>query len=97
MDNNFETVAPIAFLYERDTERSRMISRELRKFYLKDQPLTNASLSGLGEVSSAIELLKHTEAHYDCLKSDYICLDVWQRFCSELNMVIRNIILSVYS
>jgi hypothetical protein len=34
-----------------------MISRELRKFYLKDQTLTNGSLSSLGEVSSAIELL----------------------------------------
>jgi hypothetical protein len=59
MDKNFDTVAPIAFLYERNTERSRMISRKLRKFYLKDQPLTNASLSSLGEVSSAAELLKY--------------------------------------
>jgi hypothetical protein len=59
MDKNFDTVAPIIFGYERNTERSRMISRELRKFYLKDQPLTNASLSSLGEVSSPTELLKH--------------------------------------
>ncbi|PNF24245.1 Esterase FE4 [Cryptotermes secundus] len=52
MDKNFDTVAPIVFIYERNTERSRMISRELRKFYLKDQPLTNASLSSLGELIS---------------------------------------------
>jgi hypothetical protein len=51
MENNFDYVAPIAFGYERGTERSHKISQELRKFYLKDQPLNNASLSGLGEVS----------------------------------------------
>jgi hypothetical protein len=55
MDKNFNYVAPIAFLYERDTARSHMISRRLRRFYLKGQPLTNASLTGLGEVSYATE------------------------------------------
>nr|ABN05619.1 female neotenic-specific protein 1 [Cryptotermes secundus] len=50
MDNNFDTVAPIAFFYERNTERSHIISQELRKFYLKGQHLTNTSLSDLGEL-----------------------------------------------
>jgi hypothetical protein len=59
MDNKFDTVAPIAFFYERNTERSHMISQELRKFYLKDQPLTNASLSELGNVSSNTKLLMY--------------------------------------
>jgi hypothetical protein len=65
MDSNFDTVAPIAFFYERNTERSHVISRELRKFYLRDQPLTNASLSSLGEVSSTVKLLKHLVSRYE--------------------------------
>ncbi|KAF2902347.1 hypothetical protein ILUMI_03838 [Ignelater luminosus] len=47
MDEDFERVAPIAFIYERDTENSKHISKELRKYYLGDGPLNNASLSGL--------------------------------------------------
>ncbi|XP_021928724.1 esterase FE4 [Zootermopsis nevadensis] len=52
MENNFDYVAPIAFGYERDTERSRVISQELKRVFLKDQPLTNASLSDLGDLFS---------------------------------------------
>ncbi|KAF2886687.1 hypothetical protein ILUMI_19486 [Ignelater luminosus] len=47
MDEDFERVAPIAFIYERNTENSKHISRELRKFYLGDRPLDNSSLTGL--------------------------------------------------
>lgn len=59
MENNFDYVAPIAFGYERDTERSRVISQELKRVFLKDQPLTNASLSDLGDVSSTIKTLNN--------------------------------------
>ncbi|KAF2903951.1 hypothetical protein ILUMI_02213 [Ignelater luminosus] len=47
LDKDFERIAPIAFIYERNTENSKHISRELRKFYLGDGPLNNSSLSGL--------------------------------------------------
>lgn len=50
MDEDFERVAPIAFIYERDTENSKHISRELRKFYLGEGPLSNSSLDGLAKL-----------------------------------------------
>ncbi|KAF2888198.1 hypothetical protein ILUMI_17975, partial [Ignelater luminosus] len=50
MDEDFERVAPIAFIYERDTENSKHISRELRKFYLGDRPLDNSSIPGLAKL-----------------------------------------------
>ncbi|KAF5306941.1 hypothetical protein FQA39_LY00171 [Lamprigera yunnana] len=50
MDEDFEEVAPITFIYERDTENSKHISKELRKFYLGTEPLTNDSLPQLGKI-----------------------------------------------
>ncbi|KAF5306937.1 hypothetical protein FQA39_LY00167 [Lamprigera yunnana] len=50
MDEDFEEVAPIAFIYERGTENSKRISREFRKFYLGDEPLSNDSLPQLGKL-----------------------------------------------
>ncbi|XP_049854057.1 esterase E4-like [Schistocerca gregaria] len=50
MYENFELVAPIAFMYERGTNQSHYISQELKKFYLKNQPITNTSLDGLGKL-----------------------------------------------
>ncbi|XP_067006682.2 juvenile hormone esterase [Anabrus simplex] len=50
MNTDFERIAPISFLYERGTEQSRRITAGLRKFYLKDQPITNASETGLGQL-----------------------------------------------
>jgi len=47
LDKNFEKYGPIAFLYERDTENSKTISKELRKFYLEDKPVDNSSLASL--------------------------------------------------
>ncbi|XP_067005694.2 juvenile hormone esterase [Anabrus simplex] len=52
MTDDFERVGPIVFGYERGTEKSHQISRELRKFYLKDQPITNASEQALGQLYS---------------------------------------------
>ncbi|XP_063220824.1 esterase E4-like [Bacillus rossius redtenbacheri] len=50
MDRNFDRVAPISYMYERGTENSRRISQGLRQFYLGDQPLSNASDTGLGHL-----------------------------------------------
>lgn len=50
MENNWDKLAPICFQYERDTERSTNISRELRKAFL-DFPLTDKrALEGLNIV-----------------------------------------------
>ncbi|KAK5649724.1 hypothetical protein RI129_000753 [Pyrocoelia pectoralis] len=50
MDKEFERVAPIAFLYERDTEHSRHISRKLREFYLGVGNFSKASRKGIGKL-----------------------------------------------
>lgn len=52
MDTNFSQVAPLCFLYERDTERSLEISQSLRKAFLNG-PLLDVehSLTGLANVS----------------------------------------------
>ncbi|XP_046991019.1 esterase E4-like [Schistocerca americana] len=52
MTENYETVFPISFIYERDTPHSLEVSRELRKFYLQDKPITNDSATGLGQAYS---------------------------------------------
>lgn len=52
LDKNFEKNAPIAFIYERDTDNSKAISKELKKFYLEDKHLDNSSLSGLVQLYS---------------------------------------------
>uniref|UniRef100_A0A1Y1LPN2 Carboxylic ester hydrolase n=1 Tax=Photinus pyralis TaxID=7054 RepID=A0A1Y1LPN2_PHOPY len=48
MDEEFDRVAPIAFVYERNTTRSKAISRKLREEFLGPGPLTQSSLKGLG-------------------------------------------------
>ncbi|XP_014218106.1 esterase E4-like [Copidosoma floridanum] len=45
---NWEHAAPISFQYERETERSKYISKELKKFYLNDEPLTVKNGKKLG-------------------------------------------------
>ncbi|XP_058169953.1 juvenile hormone esterase [Anopheles ziemanni] len=48
LDESFETLAPILFLFERHTPESRTKSRLLREQFLGDRPLTlNGSLEGL--------------------------------------------------
>ncbi|KAG7190096.1 hypothetical protein KM043_006230 [Ampulex compressa] len=51
-NEKWETVAPIGFLYERNTSRSRYISRELRKFYLDDEPVSPKNFRSLGHIYS---------------------------------------------
>jgi hypothetical protein len=53
-NDDFEKYAPINFFYERGTERSKEISRCLREFYLGEEPLSNASFSGLSKVQFCI-------------------------------------------
>lgn len=50
LNDNWDTLAPIIFMYERDTPRSRYITRELRKFYFGDQPISLATNQQLAEV-----------------------------------------------
>lgn len=50
MNNNFETIAPISFLYERGTEQSRKVSTAVRKFYLNDKPVDQTQLDNLAKV-----------------------------------------------
>ncbi|KAF5306931.1 hypothetical protein FQA39_LY00161 [Lamprigera yunnana] len=52
MDEDFPRVAPISFIYERNTTRSFNISRVLRKKFLGDGPLDNSSFTGLGHLYS---------------------------------------------
>nr|AHJ81335.1 carboxylesterase [Locusta migratoria] len=52
MSENYEKVFPIAFVYERDTPHSLEVSRELKKFYLQDKPITNDSEKALGQAYS---------------------------------------------
>ena len=50
LSNNWNTLAPIVFMYERNTSRSNYISRELWKFYFNDQPINTANGKKLGEI-----------------------------------------------
>ncbi|RZC36490.1 COesterase domain containing protein, partial [Asbolus verrucosus] len=50
LSDNFETYAPICFLYERDTDKSKEVSQAVRTFYLGEEALTNASLPGLTKI-----------------------------------------------
>ncbi|XP_031783698.1 esterase E4 [Nasonia vitripennis] len=48
LTENWEYAAPISFQYERGTERSKHISRELKKFYFNDEPITAENGKNLG-------------------------------------------------
>ncbi|XP_050490850.1 esterase E4-like [Bombus huntii] len=50
MNENWYHVAPISFIYERNTPRSKNISTELRKFYLNDEPLGSSNRNGLAHL-----------------------------------------------
>ncbi|EFA08586.1 juvenile hormone esterase-like [Tribolium castaneum] len=50
MSEDFQKIAPIAFLYDRDSDKSKTISDGLKKFYLNDKPLDNSSLPGLAQL-----------------------------------------------
>lgn len=51
MSTNFNNLAPICFLYERDTEKSNRISNALRsKFLTSSRSETALSVTGLNHV-----------------------------------------------
>ncbi|KAJ3646359.1 hypothetical protein Zmor_023949 [Zophobas morio] len=47
VNNDFERYAPLMFIYERGTSKSKEVSRSVRQFYLGVDPITNASLQNL--------------------------------------------------
>ncbi|XP_018321730.1 esterase FE4-like isoform X2 [Agrilus planipennis] len=50
LNNEFNTYTPIMLFYEENTQRSKIISDALRKFYLGDGPINNSSITGLGQL-----------------------------------------------
>lgn len=61
LNENFEELAPICFMYERDTPRSKEISKALRDNFINSTELTNSSFAGLNYVSFILSIL--TESH----------------------------------
>lgn len=51
LNNNFNTIAPRLFLYDRKGTRSQNITEGVRKLYLKNQPVSKTTRVGLGQVS----------------------------------------------
>ncbi|KAF5277162.1 hypothetical protein FQR65_LT03868 [Abscondita terminalis] len=47
INEDFERVAPIAFMYERNTNKSSYVSSELRKHFIGDGPIDNSTSEGL--------------------------------------------------
>nr|XP_023020743.1 esterase E4-like [Leptinotarsa decemlineata] len=47
LNEEFERVAPIVFLYERNTSRSRYISRYVKSFYFHDKPIDRSQVENL--------------------------------------------------
>ncbi|XP_011164602.1 esterase FE4 [Solenopsis invicta] len=52
LNNDWYRIAPINFLYERDTPRSRNISTELRQFYFGDKPIGPDNYDSLGHITT---------------------------------------------
>ncbi|CAL7939259.1 unnamed protein product [Xylocopa violacea] len=50
MNDNWNRIAPISFMYERGTSRSEYISKELRKFYFDNQRISPATDVGLARI-----------------------------------------------
>ncbi|XP_023726254.1 esterase FE4 isoform X2 [Cryptotermes secundus] len=52
MYERFDEVSPIAFMYEKETNKSYGASHGLKEFYLHNEPITLHSLTGLGNLYS---------------------------------------------
>ncbi|KAJ8923071.1 hypothetical protein NQ315_001623 [Exocentrus adspersus] len=50
LNSNFDKDAPIAFLYERDTDTSKAISKAIKSFYLHDKPVDKTQLAALAQL-----------------------------------------------
>nr|QIK02109.1 carboxylesterase 9 [Holotrichia parallela] len=52
LDKEFEKWAPIVFMYERNSENSKVISKDLRSFYFSDKSIDKSSLPALAQLFS---------------------------------------------
>ncbi|XP_019873364.2 esterase E4 [Aethina tumida] len=52
LNNNFETIAPIALIYERGTDNSKIISKSLKSFYFSDKPIEKTSVAPTVQIFS---------------------------------------------
>lgn len=50
MNDNFDRIAPISFMYERGTNRSKYDSDQLRQFYFHGKPIDSNNRNGLAEL-----------------------------------------------
>lgn len=50
MNDGWDRIAPISFMYERGTKRSKHDSDQLRQFYFKGRPIDSNNNNGLAEV-----------------------------------------------
>lgn len=50
INEKWEDTAPISFLYERNTDFSKTVSKTLKKVYLEDKPVDKSLLAKLGEL-----------------------------------------------
>ncbi|CAH1958118.1 unnamed protein product [Acanthoscelides obtectus] len=52
MNEDWDRIAPISFIYERGTKQSLKVSRAIRKFYLDDKPISKSNREALGKIYS---------------------------------------------
>ncbi|XP_056638295.1 juvenile hormone esterase-like [Diorhabda sublineata] len=50
MNNDFDRIAPISFLYERNTDFSKYVSKNLRKFYFQDKKIVKSQEQALKDL-----------------------------------------------
>nr|CAI5851532.1 unnamed protein product [Callosobruchus analis] len=50
MNEHWEEIAPIAFVYERGTDHSIKVSKAIRKFYLDDKPVDKGQVGNLAKI-----------------------------------------------
>nr|XP_023020747.1 esterase FE4-like [Leptinotarsa decemlineata] len=50
MNNDFERIAPISFVYERNTAQSRKVTKAIKSFYLHDRPVDKSQLLNLAYI-----------------------------------------------
>ncbi|CAG9773584.1 unnamed protein product [Ceutorhynchus assimilis] len=50
LNEKWEETAPIPFLYERNTDNSKTISKALKKFYFDDKPIDKSNMASLGQL-----------------------------------------------
>lgn len=61
LNKNFDSIAPILFLYDRNTKESKEISKAIRAFYLNNEEISIKTEKALGQVRCYICLYNHYE------------------------------------